>query len=180
MQKGLIYTNQKQTQEIKKRLYKLSDGICPLLKQHIPIDKIVADHQHKRKAESCSNWDEGGKGLIRGAVSFDANAIEGKIVNAWKRFGMSKHDTSLPDFLRNLADYLENPPAKELDGCFVYYSEKPPRKKIGIREHKRVMKYYLILNPSCRKLPKKLVYVTDDWKRQVTKTDLYIKSIANK
>ena len=177
MQNGIVYTNQKETQVIKRKLYDIHNGVCPLLDCSVPIDKMVADHQHKLKGEPCSDWSTGGKGLIRGAISFDANAIEGKIVNAWSRYGMNKYDISVSDFLRNLADYLEEPPAKKLDECYAYYSEKPKRTKVKISEHKRVMKYYLFLNTRKRKLPKKLTYVTDDWLEQVQKTNKLIEDM---
>ena len=176
---NIIYTNQKETQEIKKKLYELNGGVCPLLNKMMPLDKMVADHQHKLKSESCSKWEEGGKGLIRGAVEFRANSIEGKITNAWKRYGMDKDGYDLPTFLRNLADYLEEPPAKKLDKCYAYYTEKPKRAKVKISEYKRVAKYYLELHPRKRTVIKKPVYVTEDWKNLVKLTNEHIQKLKD-
>ncbi len=176
---NITYTNQKETQEIKKQLYILSGGICPLLNETIPLDKTVADHQHKLKAESCSNWGLGGKGLIRGAIEFRANAVEGKIVNAWSRYGMDKEGYDLPTYLRNLANYLENPPAKQLDECYAYYNEKPKRTKVKISEYKRVCKYYLELHPRKRTIPKKLTYVTEEWEQLVVLTNNHMQKLKD-
>jgi len=173
------YTTQKETQEVKKKLYELSNNICPLLQESIPIEKIVADHQHKLKKEDCTNWDNGGKGLIRGSISFDANSIEGQIANAWSRYGMNKYNITLPDFLRNLANYLENPPAKQHEMLYAYYTETPKRKKVKISDYKRVCKYYFILNPRKRKLPKKLTYESPEWLEQVKLTNDYIQKLED-
>ena len=176
---GITYTNQKETQEIKKQLYIASGGVCPLLNEIIPLDKMVADHQHKLNKESCTNWNVGGKGLIRGAVEFRANAVEGKIVNAWSRYGMDKDGYDLPSYLRRLANYLENPPASELDECYAYYSEKPKRVKVKISEYKRVAKYYLELHPRKRTVIKKPVYVTEEWERLVQLTNDHIQKLKD-
>jgi len=160
----IIYTNQKETQLIKKELYDKQNGICPLLNIKIPLEKSVADHQHKLKKENCSNWENGGKGLIRGCISFDANAIEGKITNVWKRYNMQRYGISLPNFLRNLADYLEEPPAKKLNYNYVYYTEKPKRIKVKKSEQNKINKYYLELYPRRKKIPK-FTYLNDEVQR---------------
>ncbi len=176
---NIIFTNQKETQLIKKELYQISKGICPLLGQYVEVDKMVADHQHKLKKEKCSNWDNGGKGLIRGAIEFRANAVEGKIVNAWSRYGLDKEGFDLPTYLRNLADYLENPPAKQLTECYAYYSEKPKRIKVKISEYKRVSKYYLELHPRKRTIIKKPIYVTPEWEELVQLTNAHIQQLKD-
>jgi hypothetical protein len=173
---NVTYTNQKETQDIKQNLFLASKGICPLLGKRFAIDKMVADHQHKLKAEPCTTWEEGGKGLIRGTIEFRANALEGKIVNNWSRLGLAK-DYDLPTYLRNLADYLENPPAAKLSECYAYYSEKPKRIKVKISEYKRVAKYYLELHPRKRTIIKKPVYVTDKWLALLQLTNDHIDKI---
>ena len=175
---GLTYTNQKETQEIKRILHTSQANICPILKVQVPIEKMVADHQHKKKAEDCTTWDDGGKGLIRGAISFDANALEGRFINYWTRLGMDKYGISPSAFLRNLADYLEEPPASKLDECYVYYSEKPKRKKVSISEYNRVKKYYLELHPRKKVIIKKPIYITDDWNDLVQLTNDHIQKLA--
>lgn len=176
---GVIYTNQKETQEIKKKLYDIYNGRCPLLGVDIPLEKTVADHQHKLKAQACTTWHEGGKGLIRGAIEFRANALEGKITNNWSRLGLEQAGFDLPTYLRNLADYLENPPATSLDECYAYYSEKPKRIKVKISDYKRVAKYYLELHPKKRTVIKKPVYVTEEWETLVALTEGHIQGIKD-
>lgn len=90
---------------LRERLHKEQNGICPLIKKAFPAEDMVIDHQHKdRMAQEPG---ENGAGLIRGCIHRMANIIEGKIWNSWKRTAMNQHDIPLPDFLRNLADYLE-------------------------------------------------------------------------
>lgn len=90
---------------LRDKLYKELDGICPIMNQHFPVEKFVVDHQHRINKEQPLG--ENGAGQIRGAINRHANSLEGKIVNNWRRYGMDSYDISLPDFLRNLADYLE-------------------------------------------------------------------------
>lgn len=176
---GIVYTNQKETQDIKRILHEENNGMCPLLGIELPLDKAVADHQHKLKAEPCTQWQDGGKGLIRGAIEFRANAIEGKITNAWARYGMDKDGFDLPTYLRNLADYLECPPASKLDECYAYYQETPKRKKVKISEYKRVAKYFLELHPRKRTVIKKPVYVTEEWEALVQLTNEHIQKLKD-
>jgi hypothetical protein len=90
---------------LRQKLYDLQGGICPLMKKKYPVEDFCVDHQHRQnKAQEIG---DNGAGLIRGAILRQANGLEGKIVNNWKRYALDKEGTSLPDFLRNLADYLE-------------------------------------------------------------------------
>jgi hypothetical protein len=66
---------------------------CPLMKND--LDSYVLDHDHK-------------SGVVRGVISNNANLFLGKIENSWNRFKW-KSDISLPECLRLIADYLENP-----------------------------------------------------------------------
>ena len=88
---------------IREKWYNEQDGICPILGNYYPLSEFCVDHQHKLVKEVA---DETGKGLCRGAIQFQANALEGKITNSFNRLGLSKH-TDIISFLRNLADYLE-------------------------------------------------------------------------
>ena len=89
---------------IREKWYKEQNGICPILGNYYDISEFCIDHQHKLVKEVA---DETGKGLCRGAIQFQANALEGKITNSFNRLGLSKH-TDIITFLRNLADYLES------------------------------------------------------------------------
>lgn len=130
----------------RKEHYDNQEGICPILKQHVPFEDTVVDHQHKTKAEELG---KNGAGLVRGVIHNAANAAEGTITSIYKRRGLHKL-ISLPDYLRNLADYLENPPL--ITFGFVHPNEKPKAKMLGKREFNRVIKYWLQMYPK-RKQP---------------------------
>ena len=80
--------------EIRLKWHKENNSICPILKTQYPVEKMCIDHDHST-------------GFIRGCIHLQANSLEGKILGAYKRTGVSKL-IDLPSFLRNLADYLEN------------------------------------------------------------------------
>ena len=116
----MIQLESKEIKSLKEKWHKEQNNICPLLKQEFPLDKMVLDHQHKLKAELP---DETGKGLCRGAIQFQANALEGKFTNAFKRLGLDKY-IDMVDFLRNLADYLEHNKIHEGEH-YIHPTEKP-------------------------------------------------------
>jgi len=119
--------------KIRQELYDAQSGVCPILKQNFPIESFVVDHQHRlNKSQKIG---EDGAGLIRGAIQRHANALEGKIVNNWRRNGMDKFDISLPDFLRNLADYLERP-----NTDIVHPTELPGQPKIKKSNYNKLLK----------------------------------------
>jgi len=136
---NLIQLNQKDLKELKTRLHKEQKGICPLLQKKVPLEEMVVDHKHKLKANPAG---PNGDGLVRGAIEFRANAMEGKISNNWKRYyggDETKHPITLPEYLRNLADYLENPPCEQK---YIHPSEKPKVKKLGKRVFMKIKKLY--------------------------------------
>src|SRR5574344_315655 len=102
--KNLINLKQNDLKPLKEKWAKEQNFICPILKKEIPLEKLVIDHLHKLKSEEPGL---DGKGCCRGAIDFRVNALEGKITNNFKRLGLEK-DIKLPEFLRNLADYLEH------------------------------------------------------------------------
>ena len=61
---------------------------CAICKLPVEEDQAVLDHCHKG-------------GHVRAVLHRGCNAVEGKIVNAMKRYGVKNP----VDFLRNLADY---------------------------------------------------------------------------
>lgn len=152
MQATLVPMKTKDIAILKKRLYDINEGICPLLKIPVSLDKLALDHIHKLKSEEPSEQ----KGTVRNAIEFRANAMEGKITNNWKRyFGAdeSKHPISLPEFLRNLADYLENGAYQDNDGNFyIHPTEVPKEPKLGKREFNQLSKYYSTKYPNKKPL----------------------------
>ena len=152
----------------RKEQYEKQGKICPILKQHISLDYAVVDHKHKRKSDPV-NKDNSGGGLVRGVIHSSCNQVEGKIQNAFKRFGLERH-ISLPEFLRNLADYLENPPAEQI---YVHPNEWSPKKapKLYQRDYKLVCKYWHLISPKSKTLPEfpKSGTVTKKWEQWITK-----------
>ena len=141
----LIQLKQNDLKPLKQKLHSAQNNICPLLKIKVPFDQMVVDHKHKLKANPAG---PNGDGLVRGAIEFRANALEGKITNNWKRMGLGKY-TDLPTYLRNLADYLENPPCEQK---YIHPSEKPKVKKLGKRVFNKIAKLYAEEYPKRKEL----------------------------
>ena len=135
---------------LKEKLHKQNSGVCPLLGTKVPLDKCALDHIHKLKAEPYAE----DKGTIRNAIEFRANAMEGKITNNWKRyFGAdeSNHPIDLPNFLRNLADYLEAGAYCEDGDFYIHPSEVPKARKVKKSSYNTMIKLFK------EKYPKKKV-----------------------
>jgi hypothetical protein len=131
----LIQLKHHQLKELRKKWYEEQDGVCPILKTKIPFEQSVVDHQHKLKSEDA---DESGKGICRGAIDRFANALEGKISNNFKRLGLNKY-IELPEFLRNLADYLEENKIHE-ETKYIHPSEAKRKPKIQKACYNRLKK----------------------------------------
>jgi len=78
--------------ELKEWRDKNTPKVCPIF--GIEMNDAVVDHDHET-------------GMVRGVLHRQANAWEGKVFNAWKRFGGNNAKTSYPSALRALADYIE-------------------------------------------------------------------------
>jgi hypothetical protein len=118
-------------------------GLCAICKTCLENCKGVSlDHQHKTKKETIG---VNGAGLIRGVLCRDCNVFEGKIWNNSKRYG--KFD-NLPEFLRNLADYLE----KE-NYPYIHPSEEPKPQKVSKRQYNKLLKAYKEQKKLTAKLP---------------------------
>jgi hypothetical protein len=154
---------------LKIKIWQANGGRCPVLNREVPIDKMVLDHIHKRKADPYGVY----QGTIRTALEFRVNAFFGKIENAYKRYGL-KNELSLPELLRFGADYLEQEPYSEDGVYFIHPSEVPKREQVKTREYKRVAKYYLVIHPNRKKVIKRPKYVTEKWTALVKLTDDYI------
>ena len=120
----MIQLKQSEIKGLKERWHLEQNSICPILRNEYPSDVMVLDHQHKLVSEVA---DETGKGLCRGAIHFQANAIEGKITNIFRRMGIGKH-IDMISFLRNLADFYENNKIQE--GELIIHPSEAPRKPI--------------------------------------------------
>ena len=115
------------------RLHKEQENICPILKKKFELSEMVIDHQHKRKNDPIG---VNGDGLVRGCIHNNANVLEGKISNAYRRYGLHKH-ISLPDFLRNLATFLEQDNLP-----YIHPSEKEKPKKLKKQSYNQLRRVY--------------------------------------
>jgi hypothetical protein len=131
----MIQIQQKDLAKFRKKFHKKQKQICPIFKQKAPLEKMVVDHKHRRKKDPVG---KDGKGLIRGIIHSQANVLEGKISNAYIRYGLHKF-IDLPSFLRNLADYLEHPP---LGYKFIHPSEKAKSPKLSKRSYNKLVKLH--------------------------------------
>lgn len=128
----LIQMKQNELYDWKKLVHEQQGYCCPILGIEVPLDQMVVDHKHKTKAEKLGENDAG---LIRGCIQFQANVLEGKISNGFKRYGLHKLGVSLPTFLRNLANYLDA-------GCtnLIHPSEKVKVQKVQKSCYKQLVK----------------------------------------
>jgi len=140
--KKLRQLKQAEIKKLKNHLHKKQGRVCPILSERFKASEMVLDHQHKTKAETIG---VNGAGLIRGAIQSQANVLEGKITNAFKRYGLHKFGITLPEFLRNLADYLERDNLP-----YIHPNEKAPAKKIMKRSYNKLGKRW---QPSMGKFP---------------------------
>lgn len=126
------------------KIIKEQKGLCAICKKVLPKTGggVSLDHQHKRKSDEIGL---NGGGLIRGVLCRDCNVFEGKIWNNSKRYGKFK---TLPQFLRNLADYLEKD-----NYPYIHPKEAPPIKKVSKRQYNKLVKAYGQQNKLTAKLP---------------------------
>ncbi len=170
MNTELIQIKQKDLKEFRRQQWRIQKRRCAVTGLPLPFEYAVVDHLHKTKTEEAGI---DGKGLIRGVIHRDVNQLEGKITNTYKRYGLNKI-ASLPDILRSLADYLENPPVQNT----VHPSAIPKikKKKLSKVDVKRVYKYWPLMFPK-RKLPKIVKYETKEWAEYITHSLLIQKGI---
>jgi len=141
-----IQLNGKTAKILKKKLYMESGGCCPILRKSIKVRDSVLDHTHKLKSQRPGPL---GRGLVRGAIHFQVNSFEGVILKKYKRYGLTEM-MPLPDLLRSIADYLEDPPCPQR---YIYPTEGEKAPFFKISEYKRIVKYYFIMFPRRKKIP---------------------------
>jgi len=136
---------------------------CAITGLPLPFKDSVVDHTHKTKAEIAG---VDGKGLIRGVIHKNINQLEGKISSVYRRYGL-KELTVLPDILRGLANYLENPPVQNTlhPSCIP----KIKRKKLSKTDIKRVRKYWKQMYPK-RNLPLIAKSETKQWTKYINES----------
>jgi hypothetical protein len=135
---GLDLSNFRKKIHIKQR------GICPILKKEFPVESMVVDHLHKKHAKLLKLPNSG---QIRGVIHRQANSFEGKIANVLIRLGLHKFNISLPDLLRNTANYLEREPYP-----YLHPSEKPKAKELSKNSFNLLKKLVLLNYPNRKPL----------------------------
>lgn len=78
---------------VKAAIIKQQGGVCPLCNRGLTVETGCMDHDHVT-------------GACRGVLCRGCNGSEGKIKNAFARYGGGMR-TDLVEFLRQLATYLE-------------------------------------------------------------------------
>lgn len=91
-----LYTA-KETSEVRKLLYQEQSGYCALSNIAVELKDCHTDHVHDATQ------------LVRGALYKQSNMCLGKIENLSVRYLNHWYPGTLPQFLRQAADYLEKP-----------------------------------------------------------------------
>lgn len=153
-------------QELKTKVHKEQGEVCPIVGKKFPLSDMVLDHKHKKKSDPMG---KDGKGLVRGLIYKGANRIEGPLASGYARFGLSQHIT-LPEFLRRLADYLENPP---LGQQYIHPTEVSKTKlpRLNKNDFNLVVKYWSKIKPKSKTPPtyREDMLMTGDWLEWVAK-----------
>ena len=167
MSEKFIYLTARELNKLRKRQYEKQGFCCAVSGLPYELNECVVDHKHKLKSEEIGGPDR--LGLCRGVIGKNINTFEGKIVRMYIRFGL-REDIELPTLLRRLADYLENPP---LEPKYVHPKERPKRKILNKMEYKRVCKYWFLMYPLNRVLPKYPgdKVETPKWKENIRKAN---------
>lgn len=100
-------------------------GLCAICKR--PVIRPCVDHQHKKRVK--------GTGLIRGVVCSNCNVFLAKSENNCTRYGVTVEE--LPNYLRNMANYLEKPHLP-----FIHPSEAPKPKKLKKSSYNKLKKVH--------------------------------------
>ena len=158
----LYYMSQSEIAILRKKILEENNFICPILKQEITEDKAALDHIHKLKSQEPDK----DKGAVRIVLHRDANAFAGKLENLYKRYGFHNKGISLPDLLRNIADYLEQEPYNinynDSKLYFIHPNEVPKKKKVSKRDLNLIKKWWKVLKPRSKKEPK-FKYETEEF-----------------
>lgn len=84
----------KDVTRVRATLLEEQNGIDPITRLPIPDKQAVLDHDHKTQ-------------YVRAVLHRQSNVVLGKIENAWTRYLAWWFPSTLPDFLRGCANYLE-------------------------------------------------------------------------
>lgn len=129
---ALIQLKHSEIKKLKQKLHTQQGHVCPLLGLKFDYSEMVLDHQHSSSKETVG---VNGAGQVRGAIHRGANSLEGRITNAFVRYGLHKYSITVPEFLRNLADYLEQDNLP-----YIHPTEKPKTPKLKKSSYNKLIK----------------------------------------
>lgn len=138
--------NYKELKKLRKEQWKKQGEKCAVLDKKIKYKDATMDHKHVKGEEEIG---KNGAGLLRGVLDFRVNSFEGKVSYWYTRLGLHKL-IELPKLLRNLANFLESPPIKQI---YIHPSERKKPRKLGKREYNNIKKHYFKMYPTRRKIP---------------------------
>lgn len=113
----------KDLKPLREKMLKEQEGFCPITKVIIDSEQAVVDHCHD-------------SGFVRAVLSRSVNTAEGKCRGAWIRFAKNT-GISYGDFLRNLADYVDQQHTN-----LIHPTEAPKPIKLGKRIFAKIKKEY--------------------------------------
>lgn len=142
----MIPIKYKDIHRVKEELLEKQNYKCPVSGVDLVMNKeSVVDHQHRLFKNQPLGED--GAGLIRGVLQYQVNAWEGKVFNAFRRLGLHKFETSLPNMLINLGIYLER-----YGTDYIHPSELPKDKRLNKLTFNKINKLYVEQYPRRKKL----------------------------
>lgn len=115
--------------KVRELILKKQNGYCALTKEIIPAKQAVLDHSHK------SNY-------VRAVLHRQANAALGKIENLYVRYLSYWYNGTLPQFLRECAEYLEQDHAQDYLHPGWLKSIKTKFNKLNSRQKEFVLVYF--------------------------------------
>ena len=130
---NIIFLKSSQIKEIRNKILKEQNYICPLCGKEIREEDAVLDHQHMRKSDKIGL---NGNGLVRGVLHRTCNAVEGKIENSIKRYLGNLDIEDKLNFLSNLIEYY-----KKENYNYVHPNEFS-EPKISKRQYNKLKKEY--------------------------------------
>ena len=117
----------KDVTRVRATLLEEQNGIDPITRLPIPDKQAVLDHDHKTQ-------------YVRAVLHRQSNVVLGKIENAWTRYLAWWFPSTLPEFLRGCATYLETKHAERflhpawIKHVQVQFNKLPEGKKKAVLE----------------------------------------------
>ena len=132
MSERLIQLSNKDLPSIRTSLFFEQGGKCAICGEPLEGQRTHIDHKHMTSKETIG---ENGAGLVRGLCCANCNCMEGKIVNAAKRYQIK----DLESWLINLIEYHKKPTTN-----FIHPTEKPSEPKVSKSNYNKLKKAYTL------------------------------------